>query len=568
MRAITALASGIAGAEHGTAEILTLNGGANANWYASYVGGAATTGATPLDSHGGAAIYVNQSVLVRAKDSSGVVVREWADMEAAPGVEVISQSFTGRNYDSSISGRTRPTTLQQVLDAVLTSFGTYDWYVDVDGVRKTVKSLAVLYSVFFVVTDPTYGATGDGTTNDRPAIQAAIDAASAAGGGIVYFPAGTYLITSTLNVPADVWLLGAGQGSAIRVDHATNSAVTFTGLRGRMESLLVASKGGVAHTGTLVNQSLASSTVELFRCGIGSTDTAGTLVGQADVLAVLHAHRCLFLMGTGAVAASRVVSGNMTSGRVMLEACDIVFSTATFNTGGTHALVQAATVDVHGCYFNVEAVTPSATEIKLIRSVANGALSVTGCVFTGCVSGAGTMYAIAYSTGASATGSVSAAGNVFGANVVAYEYATSAATGAKQPHAFQPYGGQQSVTVPDTTPGGTTDLDTDNYQYFYVMLPSSLIDTAVVLQLAEPRFPGQKATVLVKCLVVAGGISVEIESDGAGTYVVATTVTPLVADILDLDQYYGAQFEVMWDDDNNQLTWVAVGRGYGKATAS
>jgi polygalacturonase len=37
-----------------------------------------------------------------------------------------------------------------------------------------------------------YGATGDGRTLDTPAIQRAIDAAEAAGGGTVLFPAGTY----------------------------------------------------------------------------------------------------------------------------------------------------------------------------------------------------------------------------------------------------------------------------------------------------------------------------------------------------------------------------------------
>ncbi|MHC1559190.1 glycoside hydrolase family 28 protein [Actinomycetospora sp. C-140] len=38
-----------------------------------------------------------------------------------------------------------------------------------------------------------FGARGDGTTRDTAAIQAAIDAASASGGGIVAFPGGTYL---------------------------------------------------------------------------------------------------------------------------------------------------------------------------------------------------------------------------------------------------------------------------------------------------------------------------------------------------------------------------------------
>ena len=37
-----------------------------------------------------------------------------------------------------------------------------------------------------------FGAKGDGTTIDSDAINRAIDAASAAGGGTVHFPAGTY----------------------------------------------------------------------------------------------------------------------------------------------------------------------------------------------------------------------------------------------------------------------------------------------------------------------------------------------------------------------------------------
>src|SRR5690349_18405659 len=41
-----------------------------------------------------------------------------------------------------------------------------------------------------------FGAAGDGVTDDQPAIQAAIDAAGVAGGGTVWIPRGTYLLTS------------------------------------------------------------------------------------------------------------------------------------------------------------------------------------------------------------------------------------------------------------------------------------------------------------------------------------------------------------------------------------
>jgi len=48
-----------------------------------------------------------------------------------------------------------------------------------------------------------YGATGDGTTDDAAAIQAAINAASSAGGGIVFFPQGVYKCNSLLDLAPD-----------------------------------------------------------------------------------------------------------------------------------------------------------------------------------------------------------------------------------------------------------------------------------------------------------------------------------------------------------------------------
>src|SRR5262252_6510208 len=42
-----------------------------------------------------------------------------------------------------------------------------------------------------------HGAVGDGTTNDTGAIQATLAAVIAAGGGVLYFPAGNYLYTGT-----------------------------------------------------------------------------------------------------------------------------------------------------------------------------------------------------------------------------------------------------------------------------------------------------------------------------------------------------------------------------------
>lgn len=59
------------------------------------------------------------------------------------------------------------------------------------------------------------GAKGNGTTDDTDAIQDAIDACEAAGGGIVFFPLGTYRVTAVLTVTAGVRLVGAGHGSVL-----------------------------------------------------------------------------------------------------------------------------------------------------------------------------------------------------------------------------------------------------------------------------------------------------------------------------------------------------------------
>ena len=67
----------------------------------------------------------------------------------------------------------------------------------------------------FNAKDSAYGAKGDGTTNDAPAIQAAIDAANGAGGGTVYLPAGTYLVKAKLELQSNVTLKGAGWAATI-----------------------------------------------------------------------------------------------------------------------------------------------------------------------------------------------------------------------------------------------------------------------------------------------------------------------------------------------------------------
>jgi hypothetical protein len=76
-----------------------------------------------------------------------------------------------------------------------------------------------------------YGALGDGSTDDALAIQAAIDAVNTASGGVVFFPAGTYIIGTGLTTYSKIILLGESNlVSIIKVKNSSNiNAITTTG---------------------------------------------------------------------------------------------------------------------------------------------------------------------------------------------------------------------------------------------------------------------------------------------------------------------------------------------------
>jgi len=60
-----------------------------------------------------------------------------------------------------------------------------------------------------------FGAIGDGVTDDTKAIQSAIDNVHSQGGGTVYIPAGTFVITKHLKFYANMTLEGASQEATI-----------------------------------------------------------------------------------------------------------------------------------------------------------------------------------------------------------------------------------------------------------------------------------------------------------------------------------------------------------------
>jgi len=78
-----------------------------------------------------------------------------------------------------------------------------------------------------------WGATGDGTTDDTAAIQAAIDACEAVGGGVVQIPAGTYLVDDLVIDSDNVSIIGAGKSTVLEFPDGTITA-SGPSIRARM----------------------------------------------------------------------------------------------------------------------------------------------------------------------------------------------------------------------------------------------------------------------------------------------------------------------------------------------
>jgi hypothetical protein len=92
----------------------------------------------------------------------------------------------------------------------------------------TTTDLSATYAPtvgWFVVTDLQFaGGATVGSADNKAAIDAAITAANAAGGGVVYFPAGTWKTSGAHIVYGNVWFVGAGKATTtIQLANTSNT---------------------------------------------------------------------------------------------------------------------------------------------------------------------------------------------------------------------------------------------------------------------------------------------------------------------------------------------------------
>ncbi len=104
--------------------------------------------------------------------------------------------------------------------------GESGWKNDCDINLSSVK--LKFNKLIIDVTDSIYGAVGDGVTDDTDAIQAALDVANTAGGGIVFFPVGTYLYTS-LTLYSNTTLKGVNWRATILQRSANAAGIVVEG---------------------------------------------------------------------------------------------------------------------------------------------------------------------------------------------------------------------------------------------------------------------------------------------------------------------------------------------------
>lgn len=278
----------------------------------------ALTQPVSLDAGGRAVVYTDRVVQCEVQTAAGATVRlsDRANAVQAAQVEIQNTVATGTDLTTGAQVAGGRTDLNTFLSNLRTSFGAADGQVLVGTAAQNLRDvLSGSSSVFYTVTNTTYagGAVGDDSNDDTAEIQAAINAASNAGGGIVYFPPGTYKVSSALTISTNkIRLLGAGAGVTTIKQYGASAYI--------------------------LNVSGADAVIDGITLNAAGVATGRTLIATGDRLRV---YNCNFNQGTNnAVATCITTSG---SGSVDFFGCSF-----TINATTQFMLTTGVTTRIHG----------------------------------------------------------------------------------------------------------------------------------------------------------------------------------------------------------------------------
>ena len=137
-----------------------------------------------------------------------------------------------------------------------------------------------------------FGAKGDGVTDDTAAILRAIDAADATAPSTLYFPAGIYVVTTSLRAPANVGWFGAGMNKTeIRLNRRIDqSMVGVDGDDTRFENLTLNANRNIAGKPLLALRKTKNTRLDSVRVdawgvpALDAQDTEGLFVHASELI--------------------------------------------------------------------------------------------------------------------------------------------------------------------------------------------------------------------------------------------------------------------------------------------
>jgi hypothetical protein len=231
-----------------------------------------------------------------------------------------------------------------------------------------------------------YGAVGDNVANDTTPIQNAINAAQAAGGGIVFFPAGTYKITSPLSITSPVTLMGCGAMGGASSISVIAPAIGINGINISLSSLTSVQCIGFA----IVYPSASSAGTK----AISLTCSSASYTDHClfDNLFILNADTCMFidrsinyiiracLFNTyGGNGGNGIVIQNSTAP----DAGDFTIDGNTFSNGATRGIILQTSGGARIINNKILSATLGGVQLNLPSGAISSLVMITGNSFEG-----------------------------------------------------------------------------------------------------------------------------------------------------------------------------------------